>query len=200
MRPRCEYGSVRVPEVARPGDVGVVVRRRRSRSSRRTPCTAWSGRRRPCRVGVARAAVAPPKFQIEDRVFGDGGCRVPLDDQVDELVGQAAQVVALPVAPVLAEGDDGVEELLDLRSTPSGRRSRSPARPARAAVGARARPRPRHPRRARRWYRPAGPRRPPGSPGSCGIVENSMSEPTRRSCRARKSRQNRIGPLPASIG
>ena len=65
-------------------------------------------------ASAATSAVAPPKFQIDDKVFGEGGRSLPRDDQVDRLVVEAAQVAALPVAAVLAEGDHGVEQLLDV--------------------------------------------------------------------------------------
>ena len=143
------------------------------------------------------AAVAPPKVQIDDSVFGDGGAALPSRIDVDRVVGQAAHVVALPVRPVLAERDDGVEQLLDLAVVHLPGEVGRPARPARAAAAAAPRPRRRRRRRPRRSCRPAGPR----PLGIVRIVPGSSR--TRRASRrrrclsARKSRQKRIGPLPA---
>ena len=62
---------------------------------------------------AATRAVAPPKFQIEDSVLGDGGPRSPRGSARSP-PSLRRQVVALPVAAVLAERHEGVEELLDV--------------------------------------------------------------------------------------
>ena len=65
--------------------------------------------RRPERAPLPRRSC-----QIDDSVFGEGGAAFDCDDRVDDRVGEPAQVVALPVATVLAERRLGVEELLQI--------------------------------------------------------------------------------------
>ena len=100
------------PEVARPGDVGGVLLGTLQIESIEN---MYGMDRSPKAVSAAPTrAVAPPKFQIEESVLGDGGARVALDDPVDHRIVQPAQVVALPVAAVLAERDERVEQALDV--------------------------------------------------------------------------------------
>ena len=62
------------PEVARPCNVGLIVPRPRSRLQ--SIDSMYGIERSPNAVASAGTrAVAPPKFQIDDRVFGDGGFR-----------------------------------------------------------------------------------------------------------------------------
>ena len=201
MRPRCEYGGQPIPEVARPGDVGGVVRRRSSQieSMETIQGIDRSPKRRV--ASAPTAAVAPPKFQIDDSVLGDGGWALPSTTSVDHLVRQAAQVVALPVAPVPAERDDACRTAAAARSSPSGPEksvtsspsSRSGCKQRLALVGVAGED------RGDRVdaLAPCGLR---DSRDRAGMVENSTSDPTRSCLSARKSRQKRIGPLPASIG
>ena len=65
-------------------------------------------------ASASTAAVAPPKVQIDERVFGGRWRRIEVEQEVDQLVGQAGRVAALPVAAVLPERDDRVERLLHL--------------------------------------------------------------------------------------
>ena len=102
MRPRSECGFIRSQKAR----VQAMLASSSSGASQTESIDTMYGIDRSPKAESAAAtrAVAPPKFQIEESVLGDGGLRVACDDQVDGRIVETAQVVALPVAAVLAEG------------------------------------------------------------------------------------------------
>ena len=141
------------------------------------------------------AAVAPPKFQIEDSVFGDGGAALPAHDHRRSRRRRGRAGSGSSSSSGAGRTGSRRRTAAGRRSRASGRRSRRPARPARAAAASSASPSlgiagEAAPRRCRR----AGPRRPPGSPGSPGSSRTRPASRRVRCLSARKSRQKRIGP------
>ena len=126
--------------------------RRPARSSRSRTCTAWIDRRRRCRLAPTRA-VAPPKFQIDDSVLATAAARCPRRSASITASSSSAQVVALPVAAVLAERDERIEQPLDVAVGHLAREVGDELAAAHAAAAAAARPRRRRRRTPRRWCR-----------------------------------------------